>query len=101
MMCNYHRYNAAGEKIVAFLPTNIICGILLVYNLHQSLKFLSFDVSGKIIYGSYELTTTDGFLLISKDDGGVGISDTNREIIYDNIRDSIIDIATAELGHYH
>ena len=30
--------------------------------------------------------------------GGVGISDTNREIIYDNIRDSIIEIATADLG---
>ncbi len=33
--------------------------------------------------------------------GGVGISDTNREIIYDNIRDSIIEIATADLGHLH
>lgn len=33
--------------------------------------------------------------------GGVGISDADREIIYDNIRSSIIDIATVELGHLH
>jgi hypothetical protein len=35
-----------------------------MYNLHQWLKFLSFDVSGNIIYGSYELTST-GLLLIN------------------------------------
>jgi len=33
--------------------------------------------------------------------GGVGISDADREIIYDNIRSSIINIATVELGHLH
>ncbi len=63
-MRSNHRNNVAGEKIVAFLLTNIIGKTLLVYNLHQSLKFCSFDVSGKIIYGSYELTTT-GLLFIN------------------------------------
>jgi hypothetical protein len=33
--------------------------------------------------------------------GVVGISDADKEIIYDNIRDSIIHIATVELGHLH
>ena len=80
MMCSYHRNNAAGEKIVAFLLTNIICGILLVYNLHQSLKFLSFDVSGKIIYGSYELTNT-GLLLINDMLGKFWASRNGKEYI--------------------
>jgi hypothetical protein len=31
--------------------------------------------------------------------GGVGISDTDKEIIYDTIRESIIDIAAVEIGN--
>ena len=33
--------------------------------------------------------------------GGVGISDADKEIIYDNVRESIIEIAAVEIGHVH
>jgi hypothetical protein len=41
--------------------------------------------------------STDGFLL----GGGVGISDADKEIIYDRIRESTIEIAAVEIGHQH
>jgi hypothetical protein len=32
---------------------------------------------------------------------GVGISDADKEIIYDNIRESTIEIEAVEIGHVH
>ena len=33
--------------------------------------------------------------------GGVGISDADKEAIYENIRETIIEIAVVEIGHVH
>ncbi len=39
--------------------------------------------------------------LDSRMKGGAGISDADKEIIYDNIRESIIELAAMEIGHPH
>ncbi len=33
--------------------------------------------------------------------GGMGISHSNKEVIYDSIRESNIEIAVVEIGHQH
>jgi hypothetical protein len=43
----------------------------------------------------------DGFLFGSQDERWSGISGADKQIIYDNIRESIIEIAAVEIGHQH